>query len=227
VNEYPQLTLDFTHRPSLSGDDFLVTACNADAIDWIDRWPDWTQPVCSIYGPAGCGKTHLASVFSHLSNATMITDNDLRIGVLPEPEVGSAWIVEDVDQFLDYETQEPLLHLYNAVRECKGGLLLTGRTPAARWETELKDLSSRLRSIPAIEISSPDDNLMAALLVKLFADRQLKIDEKLLSYMLNRMERSFETARQLVSDVDQASLAEGRKITRTFVGEILSKMINK
>ena len=219
---HPQLILEFEHRPALSGEDFLVTDCNAEAIEWIDQWPQWSEPVVSIYGPAGCGKTHLASVFSHLSGATLLSEAELRGGILPEPAEGSAWIVEGADQLLDSDTQEPLLHLYNSVRECGGGLLLTGRTPASRWPTGLKDLSSRLRSIPAIEIGPPDDNLMVALLVKLFADRQLRVDDKVLSYMLSRMERSFEAARLLVAEIDRVSLAEGRKISRPLISKILS-----
>ena len=216
------MILEFEHRPALTGEDFLVTDCNAEAIDWIDQWPDWPEPVVSIYGPAGCGKTHLASVFSHISGATLLSESDLRGGIVPEPAEGSAWIIENVDKLLDSQTQEPLLHLYNAVRECGGGLLLTGQTPASRWQTELKDLSSRLRSIPSIEIGPPDDRLMVALLVKLFADRQLRVDDKVLSFMISRMERSFEAARLLVSEVDRVSLAEGRKISRTLVSKILS-----
>jgi DnaA regulatory inactivator Hda len=222
VSRNLQLPLDFEHRPSLTGEDFLVVESNRDAVIWLDRWPDWPTPALVIHGPAGCGKTHLAHVFLARSGGRKLSILDMSAD---EPrdliEDIPACVIEDAERFLEAGLEQALLHLYNALKETGGQLLLTSRRPPSRWPVHLADLRSRLNTATAVRIGPPDDTLMQAVVVKLFADRQLKVDQDVVTFMLARMERSFDAARELVARIDAAALKERRKITARLVRDLL------
>jgi chromosomal replication initiation ATPase DnaA len=197
-----QLTFDLGHRTALGRDDFLVAPCNSDAVAWIDRWPDWPGPALVIYGPAGCGKTHLARVWQQRSGAT------------------DESVIEDADRASD---DAALFHRFNRHAEDGGHLLVTARIAPARWTGRLPDLVSRLAAAPTVAIGAPDDTLIAQVLVKLFADRQLDVDAGVVTYAVRRMERSFAAARRLVAAADQAALAAKRPVTVALVRAVLEQ----
>ncbi len=199
-----QLTLDLGHRPALGREDFLVAPCNADAVAWIDRWPDWPGPALVIHGPAGCGKSHLAQVWRARSGTS----------------AGS--VVEDADRPDD---DVALFHRFNRHAEEGGHMLLTARTPPARWPNRLPDLVSRLAAAPTVAIGPPDETLIAQVVVKLFADRQLDIGPDVVAYLATHMERSFESARNLVAAADTAALAAKRAVTVPLVRTVLAEMV--
>ncbi len=205
-----QLILDLGHRQALGEADFLVAPCNGTAIQWLDRWPDWPAPALTLYGPPGCGKTHLARVFSARSQSPIVEADRLATEAVPGVlRHAHACVVDDADR----ADSEALLHLYNLIAERHGALLLTAREPPARWPGLLPDLRSRLVAAPAVAVAAPDDALLAALMVKLFADRQLAVSEDVVLFLLRHMERSFEAARRLVADLDAAALRDRRPIT--------------
>jgi chromosomal replication initiation ATPase DnaA len=215
-----QLILDLGHRPALGQADFLVAPCNQAAIQWLDRWPDWPAPALTLHGPAGCGKTHLARVFAARSRAPLVEADRLATEAVPLLLGGArACVVDDADR----AGVEPLLHLYNLVAERRGGMLLTARDPPARWPRLLADLRSRLVAAPAVAVASPDDALLGALMVKLFADRQLAVSEEVVLFLLRHMERSFEAARHLVADLDAAALRDRRGITIPLARAVLGR----
>ncbi len=214
-----QLALDLGHRPALGKEDFLVAASNAEAVAWLDRWPDWPAHALALYGPAGCGKSHLAQVWRAASGAALIQARALGAGDVPRlAPPGGALVVEDAGAGVD---EAALLHLYNLLGEQRGFLLLTGREPPARWRVDLADLRSRLKTMPAVAIGAPDDALMGALLVKMFADRQVRVEPEVVSYLVARIERSFEGARAAVSALDRAALARRRRVTVPLAREVL------
>lgn len=216
-----QLALDLGHRPALGREDFMVSAGNRQALAWLDRWPDWPAPAIAVHGPAGCGKSHLAHVFAAQTGAVILPAATLtRVDPPHLLPAASALAVEDADRGVD---EVALFHLFNLAKETGRCLLLTGRSAPARWSLKLADLRSRLRAIPNVGIEPPDDALLAALLVKLFADRQLKVPAEVIAYLLPRLERSFTAARALVEAVDAAALAEKREITVPLVREAMSR----
>ncbi|HUC60517.1 MAG TPA: DNA replication protein [Alphaproteobacteria bacterium] len=215
-----QLAFDLAHRPALGREDFLVAPCNAEAVAWLDRWPDWPAPALTLYGPAGCGKSHLAQVWRARSGAIALGGAALDVGRLPST-LGDAQaaILEDADA--QVRDEEALLHLYNMLAERRGHLLLSARTPPARWPLKLADLRSRLVAAPAVAVALPDETLIAALLVKLFADRQLRVSADLVDYLVPRLERSFEAVLTLVAALDAAALEGQRAVTVPLARKVM------
>ena len=221
-----QLPLDLGHRPALGREDFLLAPCNEVAVAWIDRWPDWSGVAMALHGPAACGKTHLCHVWRTLSGAVEITAAALAADEPPEL-IGAAKAIalEDVDAALATGrlAEERLLHLYNFLGERGGHILLTAQTPPARWPIDLPDLGSRLRAATAVVMAPPDDALIEAVLVKLFADRQLRADAGVVRFLTARMERSFAAARSIVAAMDSVALADRREITVPLARQVLAE----
>lgn len=220
-----QLALDLGHRPALGRDDFLVAPCNAQAVAWLERWPDWPSHAMALCGPEGSGKSHLVAAFRQhhgLTGATPVRAADLTVAAIPDlVAAGPVVIIEDLDGLTD---EPALFHLWNLTKESGRFLLLASRAAPARLPVSLPDLRSRLSAIPAIPIGSPDDGVLAAVLVKQFSDRQVRVGEDVLTYILGRMERSFAAARQVVEALDAASLARQRPVTVPLARTVLEEM---
>ena len=153
-----QLPLEFGHSAGFSRDDLIVSPANAQAVDLIDRWPDWPSPVVVLAGPAGSGKSHLAEIWRGLSGAVALAPERIDApGVATEP-----YVIDDADRgALD---EQGLFHLINAVRAGGTHLLLTARRFPAAWGIALPDLASRLKAATIVEIFEPDDLLLAGVL---------------------------------------------------------------
>ncbi len=219
-----QLPLVLGHRQALGREDFLVADCNAAAVAWIDRWPDWPGGGLAIHGPAGSGKSHLAEVWRARSGAVRITAQALAVAEPPRLLGGArACVIDGLHDGAVRLDERRLLHLYNLLREGGGHLLLAATSAPARWPVALPDLKSRLGALPAVEIGSPDDTLLAAVLVKLFADRQLSVGTEVVAYLAPRMERSFAAARRIVEALDREALAAQRRVALPLAREVLAR----
>ncbi len=135
-------------------------------------------------------------------------------------ETGTPLVVEDADRTACDE--KALFHLVNLARENRLFVLLTARDAPSRWRLSLPDLLSRLNAVPAVEIGPPDEALIRTVMLKHFADRQLDIDPKVLTYLSLHVDRSLEAAAAAVAAIDRTALATGRKISRQLVGEVLA-----
>lgn len=217
-----QLVLDLPLRPAFGGSDFLVAHSNRDAVAWIDRWPDWGHHALFLQGAEGAGKSHLANVWREKSGAARIGADGLNADEIQQNvSAGGCLILEDV---AETHAHEALLHLLNWIKETGSHLLMTGEVPPGQWPVTLPDLASRLRAIPIAEIHEPDDELLAALLVKQFADRQLALDPSVLAYLVPRMERSARALRKLVDALDKKSMADRRRITVKLARDVLASL---
>lgn len=226
MQAYSQLVFDLGHRAAQGRDDFLIAPSNADAVAWIDRWPDWSAPALVLYGPAACGKSHLAAVWAERSGAAFISPEELSI--TPADELfarGPHLVIDGIDAWIgDRASETTLFHLYNMAREQGHTILLTSIAAPVRLEFVIPDLSSRLRAAAAVSIQAPDETLLGAVIVKMFTDRQVQVGDDVLQYVLPRMERSFAAARDLVTRVDAAALAQKRAVSIPLVREILTQM---
>jgi len=214
-----QLVFDLKHRCAMGRDDFLVTASNSDAVDAIDTWPDWQHHCLALVGPPASGKTHLANVWQTASGALVKPVSALTIEAVPDFLTAGAVVVEDLGQ--KKFDEHALFHLLNMAREKQANVLLTSSEPPAHWRVELPDLASRLRAVVLAQLNAPDDVLLRAVLVKLFADRQLMVEVNVINYLVLRMERSIETAARVVAELDQAALSRKVKIGQRLAREVL------
>jgi len=209
-----QLILDLSVRQAQGRADFLVTDSNTDAVAWLDQWPDWPGPALCLYGPKGCGKSHLLHLWCARTNARRITPAQLNGTAIPELAAHGAVALDDVvTPQGEIAAMEPLLHLYNLLCEQGGYLLLTGQRPPRQWQVSLADLRSRLLAAPAVGIQPPDDQLLMAVMAKMFADRQVRVGPDVLFYVASRIERSFAAAEAAVIGLDRISLSGQRPIT--------------
>ncbi|OYX88635.1 MAG: chromosomal replication initiator DnaA [Xanthobacter sp. 35-67-6] len=214
-----QLPLELVSAPGHSRDDFLEAPGNAAALALLDSFPNWPSPVVALVGPAGAGKTHVATMFAQATGARMVPANALTLASVPEALSSGVLVVEDLAA--DAVEEAVLFHLLNLAKETGAHVLLTTRTAPAGFSLSTADLASRLRAVPAVDIAPPGDALLAAVLVKLFADRQIGVDEATVHYLLARMERSVAGAEALVAAIDRAALAARRPVTRALVADLM------
>jgi chromosomal replication initiation ATPase DnaA len=212
-----QLRLSFEHQPATGAEDFMPARCNQEALAWLARWPDWPAPAFVLYGPPGCGKSHLARIW-----ATRTDGRWLERAAQAELEPGEqrTCVLDDAEPVAD---ETALLALYHRLHEGHGHVLITARRPVSAWTLRLPDLASRLRAAPAVAIGPPDDALLSALLLKLFADRQMVVGEAVIEYLVRHMERSFDAARQVVAGLDAASLRQQRPVTVALARTLLDQ----
>jgi chromosomal replication initiation ATPase DnaA len=217
-----QLVLDLAHRQALGEEDFLVSRSNAAAVELIDAWPHWPHPAAIVVGPEGSGKSHLANVWRLRSAAHLVPAAELSDAIVAALAERSALVVEDLDRGLADE--RALFHLLNRARESAVCVLLTSREAPGDMTFRIPDLRSRLRALPVVELQSPDEALLKAVLVKLFCDRQLNVEPAVIEYLSLRMERSMEAASRVVAAVDRLALAMHRKVTRPLAAEALATL---
>lgn len=214
-----QLAFALPHAESLTRDNFLEGSANAQALALTDAWPDWPNRVMMLVGPEGSGKSHLASIWADEAGARAVAAHTLTPANVPGELATGALVVDDLNPAAFDE--RALFHLLNLAREDEAYVLMTGRTPPAAFPVELRDLRSRLRAVPVVTLTPPDDQLFRALIVKFCADRQMTVDESLVSYLSTRIERSFAAARRTVEMLDEEALRRGGRVTRALAAELL------
>jgi chromosomal replication initiation ATPase DnaA len=214
-----QLTLDWPHQPSYAREDFLEAPCNAAALGAILAWPNWPSRMLMLAGPSGAGKSHLGAIWARAAAARLVAGDRLADAPLAELARAPALLIEDADRVGGEEAA--LLHLLNLARESGADLLLTARAAPDGWGLKTADLLSRLRLAPIVSLGAPDPELIAAVLLKLFSDRQLVVDRAVVSYVALRLERSLDAARAIVAALDREALARGKPVTRAMAAELL------
>ena len=213
-----QLVLALEHAISFAREDFLEGPSNAKALALIARWPDWPDRLAVLIGPEGAGKSHLAAIWAQMSGARILSAKLLGETDLPHAFATGALVVEDLEA--EGLNERALFHLINMAREQQVDVLLTARTAPAGFDVSIRDLGSRLRVLPVVALEAPDDALLRMLIVKLAADRQLAVDEALVNYLANRIERSFASVRAAIALLDEEALRQHRPVTRALAAEL-------
>ncbi|SDN45936.1 dnaA protein [Lutimaribacter pacificus] len=219
-----QLGFDLPVRTALGREDFFVSPANAMAVAMIEGWRTWPARKLLLTGPAGAGKTHLAHVWAADSGARIVAAADLAgadIPALAQTPVA----VEDADRIAgDPASEEALFHLHNLVLAEGHSLLVTAAAQPQHWGLTLPDLQSRMQGTQAATLSPPDDRLLGAVLLKLFADRQINPTPDALNHLLRHMTRDFATARAVVAEMDRAALAGKRRISMALARDVLARI---
>jgi chromosomal replication initiation ATPase DnaA len=208
-----QMSFPFSVPNLMRREDFMVSECNAEAFAMIDSWPNWLAQGLVIYGPHGCGKSHLAHLF--IDKIQQTSHTPLHISVLNAKQIkmrqvkriaseNQHLVIEDLNADIDAEA---LFHLFNLFNVPQRYILWTSQQAPNHLRLSLPDLQSRLNMLPSVRIHEPDDIMLQTLIVKLFADRQLIISPEILNYIMQNTERSFAYIRDLVEEIDAISLA--------------------
>ncbi|CAH2601591.1 Chromosomal replication initiator protein DnaA [Rhodovastum atsumiense] len=212
MNRMPrQLALPFPHPPHHGAADFLPAGSNLAALEWLRSIGAWPQGRLALWGPEGCGKTHLLTVWAARHHGALVAGSLLSRAAAEGPPRRPV-AVDDADT----APERPLLHLLNAAAEARLPVLLAGRAPPARWEVGLPDLASRLRAITAVEIGPPEDELLRRLLQLLLAEHQLAVPEPVQETLLLHLPRAQGAVREAVARLDHAALAAGGRVTRAL-----------
>lgn len=217
-----QLAFDLPSPEAMTRADFFVSPSNALALQTVESWRNWPGAKLVLVGPEGAGKTHLAHVWAEASGAAILSAQGLDEVDIAK-FAGRPVVVEDAQ--LIGPAEDALFHLHNVVTT-GGALLLTANTPPRDWGLRLPDLLSRVQAAQVARLEAPDDGLLSAVLIKLFADRQVAVAPNLIPYLVTRMPRSVGAARALVAALDAHALALGRPVTRTLAGEVLDRLEN-
>lgn len=216
-----QLAFDIPPLAALRRADFFASPTNERALRAIETWPDWPGGKLVLIGPAGAGKTHLAHIWADMTGAAFVAASALACADLPALAATHAVVVEDAQAVAGQPAAEAaLFHLHNLLH-ATGRLLITAASPPRDWGLRLPDLQSRLQAAAIARIDAPDDALLSAVLIKLFADHQIAVPPNLIAYLLPRMDRSIAAARDLVAALDARALARGRPVTRALAAEML------
>ena len=218
-----QLVLDLARDPSFDPEEFLVSASNAAAHAAIERWPTWSTRTLLLIGPPGSGKSHLGAIWAARARAQIITIS--RPATFDSLDGPVTALLESCDDAA-YD-QSAIFHLVNVVAETSGWLLMTARSGPAMWAVAIPDLLSRLRVVETITIQKPDIALIKAVMVKLFTDRQIRIDEEVVDYAALHCEQSLDAINVFVTAVDADALASGRRITRPLAIQTINRLAEK
>jgi chromosomal replication initiation ATPase DnaA len=214
-----QLAFALGHATSFAREDFLEGPPNSAALAMVERWPDWPDRVLVVIGPEGSGKSHLAAIWAQTAGARFLAARALAETNLPRALSTGALVIENIAP--ETVDERALFHLLNLTREHEAFLLVTAHAPPSGWKLQVADLASRLRALPVVELGAPDDALLRAVLVKLFTDRQLAVDEGVITYLVKRIDRSFAGAREAVERLDREALRLRRPVTRALAAQTL------
>lgn len=221
-NIFQQQLLDLKFETKFTEEGFFVSNSNRYAYEWIKRWPDWPRTMLAFYGPVGCGKTHLASLWKNKSKAYFVSLEDytsmLPIALLEKAE---NFIIENPNKI----AESYLLHFYNLALEKKKNVLFVAQHPPIEWDVKLPDLKSRLSSLPAVSIDLPDDELLSHIIYKIFNDYQVKVNENVVRFLLTHCERSFIGIQNSVHSIFKYANMKSKNISLNLVAEWMNKNI--
>ena len=218
MRELNQLLLDFNQKQNFNYNDFYVSKSNYYAFKLIDTWPKWEKNIVNIYGESGCGKSHLAKIFEEKQNAKIITEQEINDEIFNNLKLYEKIVLEDFENLID---EKLFYSLFNFIDQSNKYLVINSSKPLIHLNFKINDLSSRIRNCLLAEIKNPDDDLVFALILKNFSDKQIKIDKKLIDYIVKRIERSYRKISEFIYKLDELSLKKKVPINLKTIKEII------
>ena len=214
-----QLFIKFENIKDYKKENFFVSTSNLEAFEILNNWPKWIKKFINLYGEKYSGKSHLAKIFESKSTCLNISEKNFTEEILIRFKTKQSLIIEDYQNNI---SENLLYSLINIVEQENKYLLITSEKPINEFNYKLNDLVSRLNNFLYIKLGAPDDELIYALIVKNFSDRQITIDKKLIDYIIKRIDRSYESIFIFISKVDQLSLQKGKPINLEVIKKVLS-----
>ena len=218
MNDLNQLLLNFNQNQNFNYDDFYVSKSNYYAFKLIETWPKWEKNIVNIYGEKYSGKSHLAEIFKQKHKALKFTEKQLNNQFFKSLKLHENLILENFEN----KTDEKMMYsLFNLVDQDNKYLIINSNIPLIKMNFKLSDLSSRAKNCILAEIKDPDDDLIFALILKNFSDMQIKIEKRLIDYIVKRIDRSYRKISDFIYKVDEISLKKKKSININIIKNLL------
>ena len=212
-----QLYFDIDDAPSFVEDNFIISSSNQNATDYVYKWPNWASNCVVLFGESGVGKSHLANIWHNKAQALKVSLENIDF---KDVQKRKNILIDDFELYSN--KYNDLFHIINLINEINGYLLMTSKVNPASLSTGMKDLDSRLRNATPIKIDRPDDFLLEAIIIKLFSDKRILIDDRVIKYILKRSNRSASELIKLVNIINNKSMEQKRAITVPLVRDVFS-----
>ena len=218
MSELNQLLLDFDYKTNFNEHDFYLSKSNSNAFNLINRWPDWDKKILNISGEKFSGKSHLANIFKLKSKAFLIKGNEIDNSIFKSIKLHESIIIDD---FEECNEEEILYSIFNLIDQDSKYLLINSLKPINKIKYRLPDLTSRSKNCLYAVIENPDDELLFAIILKNFSDRQIKIEKKIINFIISRIDRSYRKIDEFIYKIDELSLKKKKPINLKTIKEIL------
>ena len=218
MSELNQLLLGFDYKTNFNEHDFYLSKSNSNAFNLINRWPDWDKKILNISGEKFSGKSHLANIFKLKSKAFLVKGNKIDNSIFKSLKLHESIIIDDFEQCKE---EEILYSIFNLIDQDSKYLLINSLKPINEIKFKLPDLASRSKNCLYAEIENPDDELLFAIILKNFSDRQIKIEKKIINFIISRIDRSYRKIDEFIYKIDELSLKKKKPINLKTIKEIL------
>ena len=218
MSELNQLLLELDYKTNFNEHDFYLSKSNSNAFNLINRWPDWEKKILNISGEKFSGKSHLANIFKLKSKAFLVRGNKIDNSIFKSLKLYESIIIDDFEECND---EEILYSIFNLIDQDNKYLLINSLKPINKIKYKLPDLASRSKNCLYAEIENPDDELLFAIILKNFSDRQIKIEKKIINFIISRVDRSYRKIDEFIYKVDELSLKKKKPINLKTIKEIL------
>ena len=218
MSELNQLLLELDYKTNFNEHDFYLSKSNSNAFNLINRWPDWEKKILNISGEKFSGKSHLANIFKLKSKAFLVRGNKIDNSIFKSLKLYESIIIDD---FEECNEEEILYSIFNLIDQDSKYLLINSLKPINKIKYKLPDLASRSKNCLYAEIENPDDELLFAIILKNFSDRQIKIEKKIINFIISRVDRSYRKIDEFIYKVDELSLKKKKPINLKTIKEIL------
>ncbi len=216
-----QLIFNFPFKKNYLQQDFYVSENNFSAFKLIESWPKWPSRLVNIFGPTGCGKTHLINILKSKIQSMFILAKDINAETLTQYKIKECLIIDDFDNNIK---ENILYSIINLAFQDNKYLIISSKVSLKKFEIKLDDLKSRFQSFVEIGINLPTDDMIRVILTKNFSDKQIQISEKNIEYILKNIERSYEKINSFSSSIDGLSLAKARPINLQLIKKVLNEL---
>jgi len=218
MRELNQLLLDFDLKKNFNDHDYYVSNSNYFAFNLIDKWPKWEKKILNLYGEKFSGKTHLANIFKSKSKALFVNENELNDELFKKIKLYESVIIDDFSNNID---ENLIYSIFNLIDQDSKYLLINSNLPLNEINFKLPDLTSRSKNLLVAKINPPDDDLIFAIILKNFSDRQIKLEKKIIEFIINRIDRSYSKISEFIYKIDELSLKKKKPINLKTIKEIL------